>query len=281
MFPGSLPLLPRENPFSAGGTGAAGAQGAASTPQVPMHFRRHGSAEQGYGGNLGLTPPGTPPRSRNGSPRNSPRAGTRRDRSAQAQDDEPPPRRDRSRENANRERESSTEANEVNTSMPAEWGARTLRLEKMVQESAAKITELHNMVTELQTKVGGDNHRLNAIESALPERISKCEERQAGHSDIVSQLGRNAHEQISTLQHRMNTLEQLQSSIPSFGGGARRNAQYDVTSPQNFNIGSPVAGQVPAPEPSRPVDVPQTHVPQNQPNVPIYDPWTPAQPNQR
>ena len=123
MFTGgatSQPLGSADNPFN------RGAVGAANNLQPPGHFRRHGNAEQGYGGTYGLTPPSTPPRSRNSSPRGSPHAG-RRSRPLD-EEDEPPARRDRSRDHG--ERESSAPA----TSMPSEWGGRTLKLERLVQD---------------------------------------------------------------------------------------------------------------------------------------------------
>ena len=111
-----IPLTQQDNPFLIGQT---------SVP--PNVFRRHGNAEQGYGGNMGLTPPGTPPRSRHQSPRGSPRSGTRRSRQDQEDDDEPAARRERTDRSRDREARSETPS-EANTSMPTEWGARTLKI---------------------------------------------------------------------------------------------------------------------------------------------------------
>ena len=252
---------PLQNPFS------RGAQGAASGPQPPLHFRRHGSAEHGYGGGfpagMGLTPPHSPSRSRPGSPR-SPRSNRRNREDAEDAED-PPARRDRSRDRM--EREAAAAAAEPSTSMPAEWGGRTLRLEKMVQECTTEILKLNGLVLELQNKVTGDHNRLNALEMALPDRVHRCEERQANHIEILNQLGRTAHEQISTLQHRMNTVEQLQSQAPNFGGGAGSNGNNgNVPTPQNFDIGSPLSGPPPARE------TPSTHDgAQDRPNVSSFD----------
>ena len=88
----------------------------------PSTFRRHGNAEQVYGGPMGLTPPGTPPRTRNSSPRSVSRRRSRDD------DDEPSARRDQP------QRERSCEREPFATSMPSEWGARTLEVEKQLQE---------------------------------------------------------------------------------------------------------------------------------------------------
>ena len=103
----------------------AGAVGPANMyPQST--FRRHGNAEQVYGGPMGITPPGTPPRTRNSSPRSVSRRRSRED------EDEPNARREQPQRERSREREPST-------SMPAEWGARTLKLEKQLQECIEEI----------------------------------------------------------------------------------------------------------------------------------------------
>ena len=76
-------MQPSENPFIIGG-------GNTANPPPPAHFRRHGTAEQGYTGgfgNFGVTPPGSPRRSPAGSPR-----GTRRARTRAADDEEEPAR---------------------------------------------------------------------------------------------------------------------------------------------------------------------------------------------
>ena len=101
------------------------------------------------------------------------------------------------------------------------------------------------------------------MEAALPERVHRCEERQANHIEILNGFARTAAEQNSTLQHRMNQLESQISgqSVPSasgptpgFGGS---NAQ------QTFNIGSPISDpfnmkppspQTPPPTPPQPAD---------------------------
>ena len=263
MFTGgatSQPLGSADNPFR-------GAVGAASNFLPPGHFRRHGNAEQGYGGNVGLTPGSTPPRSRNSSPRGSPRAG-RRSRPLD-EEDEPPARRDRSRDHGPpaQEDESSAPA----TSMPSEWGGRTLKLERLVQESMNEIAKLNSLVMELQGKVNGDHTRLSALESALPERLHQCEGRQATHIEILNGFARNTSEQIASLQHRMNQVE----SAPSFGGGGATPQSPNFAEPasptQQFNIGSPISDPFNAR-----ASAPQNAQPRTQPNVPNVDPWASA-----
>ena len=232
---------------------------------TPGHFRRHGNAEQGYGGSMGLTPPGTPPRSR----QSSPRSASRRRR---MDDDEPPARREQPRRERSREREDTADNAAPTTSMPTEWGARTLRLEKQIQDSAGEIVRLTALIGQLQTTVEGmhqransDHNRLNAIEGAIPERVHRCEERQAYHVEILNGFARNATEQISSLQHRMNMVEEHQQ-VPNFGGG---NSSGNA---QNFNIGSPIS------EPFQ--TAPPAAASQTPPSAPTFDPWANHRPNQ-
>ena len=107
------------------GDGNANPYGPAGNNPMPSHFRRHGNAER-YSGSMGLTPPGTPPRSR----QNSPRSQSRRRR---IDDDEPPARREKPGRERSREREEAYD-NTASTSMPTEWSARTLRAEKQIQD---------------------------------------------------------------------------------------------------------------------------------------------------
>ena len=78
------------------------------------------------------------------------------------------------------------------------------------------------MVTELQAKAAGDHNRLNAMQSALPERVHRWEAKQANHIGIFNGFAKNANDQIATLQHRMNQVEQAQANLPACGGGGRR-----------------------------------------------------------
>ena len=135
MSQGSQPVQPTDNPFLIGVN--------TNAPPPPEQFRRHGNAEQGFSGGLGcmgITPPGTPPRSRYSCPRESPRAPKRR--KEQEEEDEPPARRDRDRE---RSRDGNQRQNSPEANMPTEWGGRTLRLQQMVQASVAEIKKLNSL----------------------------------------------------------------------------------------------------------------------------------------
>ena len=216
------PMASTDNPF--------GMQtGPSQLPQLPEHFRRHGSLEQSYGGFIGITPTTTPPRSEANSPRGSPR--TRR----RSHDDDEPNgrRRDRSRDRDGRESQASSAPTNTPTSMPSEWGARTLRLERIIQELHNEVTQLKSQITTL----GGDHVRLNALENTLPERVHQCEARQANHIEILNGFAKNASEQVASLQHRMSQIEHP----PSFGAGGGGATHVPASPQQQFDIGSPIS----------------------------------------
>ena len=100
-------------------------------------------------------------------------------------------------------------------------------------------------------KAGHDHDRINAMEAALPERVHRCEERQANHIEILNGFAKTAAEQIATLQHRMNQLEsqysgqpqqKTSSTTPGFGGGGSSVfGGPNQNNSQQFNIGSPIS----------------------------------------
>ena len=218
-------MQPQDNPFAMQAGTTAG-------PQPAPHVRRHGAAEHGYSGgygNMGDTPPRSPQRSPAGSPR-----GSRRSRGNEEDGDEPPARRDRSRD----QRPPREDRRDSPPVLPAEWGGQTLRLERMLQECMGEITKLNGLVADMQARMSGDHNCLNAMESALPERVYRCEERQANQIQILNGFARTAAEQIATLQHRMNHLEQAPPNAPTFGtsssnapafGGGRRRSTCTIT----------------------------------------------------
>lgn len=148
--------------------------------------------------------------------------------------------------------------------MPNECGGRTLRLERLVQENVSEIQRLNFVITELQTRVTGDNTRLNALASVLPKRVHRCEDRQAYHIEFLNGFAKNAQEQIATIQYRLNGLEQAQANIPSFGGGPQAQTQHRT---HFFDIGSPISDPF-----TNRHSVPPTGVRQS-PEVPTFDPW--------
>ena len=109
------------------------------------------------------------------------------------------------------------------------------------------------------------HNRLNALEGAIPERVHRCEERQAYHVKILNGFANNATEQISSLQHRMNDVEEHQQ-VPNFGEG------NPATAAQIFNIGSPIS------EPFR--TAPPAAEPQTPPSAPSFNTWANHRPNQ-
>ena len=146
------------------------------------------------------------------------------------------------------------------TEVPNEWDARASRLERIVQESVEEIKKLKITIEELKPRAVHDHNRINAMEAALPERVHRCEERQANHIEILNVFARNANEQISTLQHRMNQLEGQQAgqSQPHFGRGptSGENSGFGGTNSaptQQYNIGSPISDPFNVKPPSSPV----------------------------
>ena len=94
--------------------------------------------------------------------------------------------------------------------------------------------------------------RARALESSLPTRNQQVEERQANHIEILNVFSRQTSEQIATLQHRMNLVEQPPSQSPLFGGGAPP-ARHDASPGHESTIGggaSFAGGASPAPPPS-------------------------------
>ena len=112
-----------------GGSASANPYGPAGNNPMPSHFRRHGNAER-FGGSMGITPPGTPPRSR----QNLFRSESCRRR---IDDDELPACREQPRRESSRDREEASD-NAASTGMPTEWGACTMRA-----ESRSKITHVN------------------------------------------------------------------------------------------------------------------------------------------
>ena len=90
----------------------------------------------------------------------------------------------------------------------------------MVQEFTTEVTRLNSVIAEIRTGVPSDHNRLNAMEGALPERLHRCEERQAHYIEFLNSYAKHASEQISTLQYRVNPFEQSgpPSGIPNVGG---------------------------------------------------------------
>ena len=241
----------------------AGSVGAANNygPMGPDFGRnaRHGSSEQGYGGLFGITPPGTPPATRQTTPTRL-RSGFMRQ-----------PNDDRSGSRArqiSRDREPST--------MPSEWGGRTLRTERMIEEINRQLQNVMTTMTAMGTRLETESGKLTALERALPERLHKIEERQANHVELLNQISQFFTTQLETMNNRMSAVENSRSpkaDTPGFG-----------TSPPNFDIGSPPPGQGnpfefgKSPPPS-PAATPTTHGgappdPWAQRSAGSQDPWS-------
>lgn len=121
-----------------------------------------------------------------------------------------------------------------------------------MRESVTETQGLNSIIMELQTRVTGDHTRLNALESAMPERVRRCEEQQAYHIEILNGSAKHYQEQIATIQHRLNDLEWAPANVQSFGEGAQAQTQH-------FDIGSPISDLL-----ANRQSVPPTGVPQSQ-----------------
>ena len=216
---------------------------------------QHGSSEQRYSGGLfGITPPGTPPASRPGTP-TRPRSGFMR-----APDD-----RRRSRERSrDREGREGQQDESSPRPMPQEWGGRTLRLERMIAELNDRVIQLSEGLTGLQNHCRNESTKLNAMENAIPERVHKIEERQNGQVELVNQMSTYTNVQLDAVNKRLNALEDLlnvhgtRPGTPGFGPEPKPAAD-------RFSIGTPPQ------EPFAQARLPDPVTPPAQPTP--ADPW--------
>ena len=213
---------------------------------------QHGSSEQRYSGSLfGITPPGTPPASRPGTP-TRPRSGFMRVPEARRAS------RERSRDRDARQDDSSPRP------MPQEWAGRTLRTERMIAELNERVIQMSESITALQNHCRNEATKLNAMESAIPERVHKVEERQAGQVEVVNQMSTYTNVQLEAMNKRMNALEELlnihgtRPGTPGFGPEPK-------PPPNQFNIGTPRQGPFAHARLPEPVTPPTRSVP--------ADPW--------
>ena len=142
---------------------------------------RHGTAERGYGGNFGITPPTSPPRRSNTPTRRADRSG----RGFMREPSTAGTRRERSRD-----RSPSQAARNDDQPLPGEWGGRTLRTERLIGELTGRVNTMEGVVTQVNNRIDVEHNRLNALETALPQRMHNIEERQAAHIELVNNLSR-------------------------------------------------------------------------------------------
>ena len=226
-----------------------------------MPFRgssRHGTADQGYGGTVGVTPPTTPPRSST-PPRRLDRTGRGFVRSPTGSNYEPNergPGRERSRD---RSPHSAAGARQEQP-LPSEWGGRTLRTERMISELTARVNELNATVVAFQSRAVISENRLNALEQTLPKRLHQIEARQATRVELLNTITQSVHMQFESLYKKIGEISN--GAVPNFGGATPR--RFGIATPPD----SPFA---PAPNSATSAAPSQQGANYAQPQTP--DPW--------
>ena len=79
----------------------------------------------------------------------------------------------------------------------------------MIAELNDRVVQMSESITALQNHCRNEAIKLNAMESAIPERVHKVEERQAGQVELVNQMSTYTNVQLDAMNKRMNALEEL------------------------------------------------------------------------
>ena len=113
-----------------------------------------------------------------------------------------------------------------------------LRTERMIAELNGRVIQLSESLTALQNHCWNEASKFYAMESAIPERVHKIEERQAGQVELVNQMSTYTNVQLEAMNKRMNALEELlnvhghRPGTPGFGPKPK-------PAPDRFTIGTP------------------------------------------
>ena len=212
------------------GTAHFGPTGTYQGAYGPGMSSRHGTAERGYGGNFGLTPPSSPPR-RSNTPNRRPGRGSDREPSNAG-----------SRERSRDRNRSPSQTNR----MPEEWGGRTLRSERLIAELTQRVANVEGQVNMLKNHADAESNRMGAIEAALPQRMHSIEERQASHVELLNNLSRLINDQLVTMNHRVSKLE---APSPAAAGGGGGPAHFGMATPPDSPF-APTNAQEPRPTPT-------------------------------
>ena len=196
------------------------------TTQLPSSFSRHGSLEQPVGGWQSVSQPQTPRSARALSERRD-RSRDRRDRSPRRSDDD--------------DREPSQG-----------WGPRIISLEQKVIDLQSQINGADVRIT---ARFVGAEGRLNAIDTAMPQRFANIEQRQIEFMNTMNALSAALGSKIEQIEqlllaqavgpHTPPTMPVPQ--VPqSFGG------QAAPSTAQHFHVGSPLSAPPPGIQPNTP-----------------------------
>ena len=134
----------------------------------------------------------------------------------------------------------------------------------MIAELNERVIQMSESITALQNHCRHEATKLNAMESAIPERVHKVEERHAGQVEVVNQMSTYTNVQLEAMNKRMNALEELlnihgtRPGTPGFGPEPK-------PPPNQFNIGTPRQGPFAHARLPEPVTPPTRSVP--------ADPW--------
>ena len=224
---------------------------------------------------FGMTPPG----SRAGTPPRRSGRGFMRTPSPRGAPGEEEPRRERSRE-AQSPRGTRAQAAAEEQPLPAEWGGRMLRVERVLNEVNQKLTRFDDAMIVINQNLNAVTTRVDSFERAIPERLHNTEARQANHVELLNGFSQFVTTQLDTMNNRVSTLEaslnqnrgnaRNDAASLEFGGGNRQAEHFNVSTPP-----SPF-GQPATPQPSPPN--PFGSAPSTMPPNP-FAPSAPAQPS--
>ena len=215
-----------------GGLGSVGPTTAGTTGYGPVG---HGTAEQWPRGQsrfmradtrFGLTPPGS--RSGTPLPTRTSRSDSSRRRSRAEDRDSPGEKRNRSRENRSPRSQQGDAEQDEEQPLPTGWGARMLATERKLVQQEEQIKNLkaivegaHATITQRvekhESKIIEVDGRVNDIETKVPERLFKTEERQDLYIRMLNELTSNISVNFDQLSRR---IQQFETRSPNFGAQA-------------------------------------------------------------
>ena len=87
-----------------------------------------------------------------------------------------------------------------------------MRTERMIAEMNDRVIQLSEAIGTLQTHCRNEANKMNAMESAIPERMHRIEEGQAGHVELVNQMSNYTNLQLDAMNKRVRAIETKKSS---------------------------------------------------------------------
>ena len=214
-----------QNLFGDGTSGAGGIGSVGPSAQ-------HGSSEQWngntVGGTFGISQPGTPSGSRASTPTRSnrsfrspsPRAGGGQRRSRDSPD------RERSRE---RRYGTPPRRDDDDQELPTSWGARTLSAEVKINELTRKFQAFQESLEQtLVPRMNALDGRITQLETTVPERFHRIEERQEFAVRTLNEITQNFYARLAEIER---TIANLSNHNPN-PNPTTANSQNHGTTPQ-------------------------------------------------